>query len=442
MPRTMHDIEPERTRERAVLVGVYLPGQDPTLFEESMDELALLADTAGADEADRMVQNRDRPDPATFVGSGFAERVARSVALHDADLVIFDDDLSPAQVKNLEAIVPVKIVDRTGLILDIFADRAKTGEAKTQVELAQLEYLLPRLTRAWSHLSRQAGGIGTRAPTRGPGETQLEVDRRLVRDRITELKKELERIERQRATRRKGRREFFQTTLVGYTNAGKTTLLNALTDAEAFTEDRLFATLDATTRALRLPEGPEVLLTDTVGFIRKLPPGLVASFRSTLEEAVVADLLIHVVDASHPHYEDHITSANRILEELGILESPTLMVFNKADRLDEDAVRRIDAAYPDAVVVSALNGRGTGELVEETVRRVRRQQTVLELFIPHSRPDLANSAYEIGAVLEREDTGEGTHLVLRTANERAARFQALLEGVEGAAASVKEAVLE
>ncbi|MFO7768248.1 MAG: GTPase HflX [bacterium] len=434
----MHEIEDGRGRERAVLVGVCLPGEDPVLFEESMEELALLSDTAGADEADRMAQNRSRPDAATFVGSGFAERIGRTAAASDADLVIFDDDLSPAQVKNLEQIIPVKIVDRSGLILDIFAERAKTREAKTQVELAQLEYLLPRLTRAWSHLSRQVGGIGTR----GPGETQLEVDRRLVRDRITELKKELSRIERQRATRRRAREDFFRATLVGYTNAGKSTLLNALTDAETFTEDRLFATLDATTRALRLPEGPDVLLTDTVGFIRKLPPGLVASFRSTLEEAVVADFLVHVVDADHPHYEDHITSANRVLEELGILEKPTLMVFNKVDRLDEDAARRIDAAYPRSAAVSALTGKGLGELVDRVVEQVRRQQTVLELVIPHSRPDLASSAYEMGAVLDRDDTASGTRLLVRTGRARAGRLRSLVEEAEGASAEEKEAVVD
>lgn len=433
MPRVMHDLIQQDRRERALLVAVDLSSDGHIPVEESMDELALLADTAGADVVDRFVQSRPRLNAATYVGRGFAERIGRAVNAVGADLVIFDEDLGPAQIRNLERFIPVKIVDRSALILDIFAERAKTREAKTQVELAQLEYLLPRLTRAWGHLSRQVGGIGTR----GPGEMQLEVDRRLVRNRIAELHKELERIERQRRTQRQGRQEFFQATLVGYTNAGKSTLLNRMAEADVFVEDRLFATLDATTRAVGLPGGPTVLITDTVGFIRKLPPGLVASFKSTLEEAVVADLLIHIVDMSYPHYEDHITSANNILEELNILDHPTVMVFNKVDSAGSGAVERIRAAHPESVVISALTGEGIEDLVEALVVQVRRQQLVVEVSIPQQRPDLVNAVHEVGVVLDRSYDEQTVRLIVRTTSARCGRLARVLEPVEGAAVAVQ-----
>jgi GTP-binding protein HflX len=428
MPRAPQPVAPAHRRERAILVGVHL-GRDGELpVEETLEELLLLADTAGADEVDRLIQNRSRPDPATFVGRGFVERIGQRARALEADLVIFDDDLSPNQVRNLEKEIPAKVVDRSGLILDIFAERAKTREAMTQVELAQLEYLLPRLTRAWTHLSRQVGGIGT---GRGPGETQLETDRRLIRRRIGELHRDLERIERQRQTQRAGRSAYFQATLVGYTNAGKSTLLNRLADADVFVEDRLFATLDATTRAVVLPGGPRMLLTDTVGFIRKLPAALIASFRSTLEEAVVADLLVHVVDLSHPWFEDHITSANRVLDELGILHHPTLMVFNKCDRTDAEAERRVRAAWPEGVVVSAVTGAGIGGLEAALVERVRRQQVVLAVELPAERPDLRNLMHESGRILEETWQEGRVRLRLRTSAIQAERLKTRCEGVEG-----------
>ena len=428
MPRAPQPVAPAHRRERAILVGVCL-GRDGELpVEETLEELTRLSDTAGADVVDSLVQNRSGPDPATFVGRGFVERIGQRARALEADLVIFDDDLSPNQVRNLEKEIPAKLVDRSGLILDIFAERAKTREAMTQVELAQLEYLLPRLTRAWTHLSRQVGGIGT---GRGPGETQLETDRRLVRQRIRELQRELERIERQRETQRAGRRDFFQATLVGYTNAGKSTLLNRLADADVFVEDRLFATLDATTRAVVLPGGPRMLLTDTVGFIRKLPAALIASFRSTLEEAVVADLLVHVVDLSHPWFEDHISSANRVLDELGILNHPTLMVFNKRDLTDQDSERRVRAAWPEAVVVSAATGAGIPELEAALVEHVRRQQVVLAVEVPAGRPDLLNVLHESGRVLEESWQEGRVRLRLRTSATQADRLKARYTGVEG-----------
>ncbi|UCE20031.1 MAG: GTPase HflX [Gemmatimonadota bacterium] len=352
-------IPDRQVRERAVLIGVALPAQSKWHVEEMLDELALLANTAGADVVDRVVQERSRIDPAFFIGQGKAESVAKLVKSYEADLVIFDEDLSPAQVKNLERVIDAKIIDRSGIILDIFARRARTREAKTQVELAQLRYLLPRLTRQWTHLSRQQGGIGMR----GPGETQLEVDRRRIRERIAKLSRMLKKIDVGRKVRRVGRRDFFRVAIVGYTNSGKSTLLNALTRAEVFTEDQLFATLDATTRLARLEDGGKVLLTDTVGFLRKLPHHLVASFKGTLEEAIEADVLLHVVDVSHPNFEDHMVAVREVLDELNILEKPSLLVFNKIDCLNETALLgRLKEEYPGSVAISALKGDGLDTL--------------------------------------------------------------------------------
>ena len=314
----MHELN-SKQKERAILVGVSRTG-DRWQAEDHLDELALLTDTAGGEVIDKIIQERDKIDPAYFIGRGKAEIISDKVKESQANLVIFDDDLSPAQARNLEGLTGIKVLDRSGLILDIFARRAKTREAKTQVELAQLNYLLPRLTRQWTHLSRQVGGIGTR----GPGETQLEVDRRLVRQRISYLTKALEKIKKQRDIRRQGRNDSYKVALVGYTNAGKSTLLNTLTKADVFVEDRLFATLDPTIRRLKLDNLREVLLIDTVGFIRKLPHNLVASFMSTLEEAVVADLLLHVVDVTHPQFLEHIAVAKDVLHELKISKKPRL----------------------------------------------------------------------------------------------------------------------
>lgn len=321
------------------------------MTEDSLDELALLADTAGASIVERFLQTRRKPDPATFIGRGkIADIAARNGSF---DLVIFDDDLSPAQAATLEKMIGKRVIDRSGLILDIFARRARSREARTQVELAQLQYLLPRLTGQWRHLERQAGGIGLR----GPGETQLETDRRLINKRIARLKEELKKIERRRNTQRKRRQNLFKVALVGYTNAGKSTLLNALTNADVFVENRLFATLDATVRAMRGSETEPILLIDTVGFIRKLPHHLVASFKSTLEETGRADLLLHVVDVSHPHYPDQMKQVEKTLAELGFKDHPLILVFNKVDQVKyTDQIRAMRREYPDAVFISALRG--------------------------------------------------------------------------------------
>ncbi len=352
-------------QEKAILVGIHRPFQPRWETEGYLDELALLADTAGAEVVGRIIQERRRIEPTTFIGKGKANFLANLVAQLGADLVIFDEDLSPVQVRNLENITQVKVIDRSGLILDIFARRAKSKEAKTQVELAQLRYLLPRLTRRWGHLSRQYGGIGTR----GPGETQLEVDRRLVKKRISILVQDLQKIEKQRCLRRRGRRDVFKVALVGYTNSGKSTLLNALANTHVAVENRLFVTLDPTVRAVKLNAHQKILLIDTVGFIRKLPHHLVASFHSTLEEAIFADMLLMVVDISDHDFRDHIAVVRDVLSELGILGKPTLIVFNKVDRLtDPRIIVQVKSQYQPCMIVSAQRGIFLEDLKQEILR--------------------------------------------------------------------------
>ena len=351
-PSSYEVSRPPRTAN-AVLVGH--AGRERHYLERSMAELALLADTAGAIVTGTLVQRRGDIHPATFVGKGKLEELRVLVEQSNAELVIFDDDLSPAQVRNLEKATQRTVIDRSELILDIFARRARTRESRLQVELAQLEYTLPRLTGMWKHLERQAGGIGTR----GPGETQLETDRRLVRERIARLKAALDSVERERETQRQRRRREFRVALVGYTNAGKSTLFNAFTHADVFVENRLFATLDSTTRQMVSPDRTTVLLTDTVGFIRKLPHHLVASFHSTLVEAIEADLLLHVIDAADPDFRRQITAVDEVLDKiLHEPRPPRLLVFNKCDQLTEDAVAALRAEYDDCLTLSAQTGDG------------------------------------------------------------------------------------
>ncbi|APD06887.1 GTPase HflX [Flavobacteriaceae bacterium UJ101] len=328
----------EAQYERALLIGIITHEQNEEKSIEYLDELEFLANTAGAEVIKRFQQKVDQPNPKTFIGTGKLTEVKAFAEEHNIDTLIFDDELTPAQLKNLEKIVERKIIDRTGLILDIFAQRAQTSYARTQVELAQYEYLLPRLTRMWTHLERQRGGIGMR----GPGETEIETDRRIIRDRITLLKKKLQAIDKQMATQRSNRGKMVRVALVGYTNVGKSTLMNVLSKSDVFAENKLFATLDTTVRKVVVKNLP-FLLTDTVGFIRKLPTQLVESFKSTLDEVREADLLLHVVDISHDSFEDHVTSVNQILNEIESDAKPTLMVFNKIDQYtfekrDEDDI--------------------------------------------------------------------------------------------------------
>ena len=331
-----------------------------------MEELALLADTAGAKVVGTLTQRRGSIHPAHFIGKGKVDELKALVAASDAELVIFDDDLSPAQVKNLEKVTERKVIDRSELILDIFAKRARTRESRLQVELAQLEYTLPHLTGMWKHLERQAGGIGTR----GPGETQLETDRRLVRERIARLKEALKSVEKERETQRNRRRREFRAALVGYTNAGKSTLFNALTRSHVFVEDRLFATLDSTTRQMVNRDRDVVLLTDTVGFIRKLPHHLVASFHSTLVEAIEADVLLHVTDAADADFRRQMSAVDDVLDKiLAEPRPPRLMVFNKCDRIDDEHAASLRAEFDGGMVVSATTGEGLDGLRAELFRR-------------------------------------------------------------------------
>jgi GTP-binding protein HflX len=322
-----YDTETLKDTERAVLVGVKMPGRFDYEFQESLEELKLLAVSAGAEVSRTVTQERKKIDPAFFIGKGKVSEIRQKLEEADANLVIFDEELSPAQVRNLERELNAKVIDRTTLILDIFVNRARTSEAKIQVELAQLNHLLPRLTRQWTHLSKQYGGIGTK----GPGETQLETDRRMINNKIKMLKKKLEKIDNERNTQRKNRLDLFRVCLVGYTNAGKSTLFNCLTKSGVLIEDRLFSTLDSTTRKLSAKNGSNILLTDTVGFINKLPHQLVASFKSTLDEVRYANLLLHVVDFGHPHYMKRILNVREVLADIGADEIPTIIVFNKID---------------------------------------------------------------------------------------------------------------
>jgi len=389
-----------QNRERAILVGVIRQQQDRELVTEYLDELALLADTAGAEILHRLIQERNAPDPAYFIGKGKVQDLASLVSELKADLVIFDDDLSPAQARNLEAECKTKIIDRSGLILDIFARRAKTREAKTQVELAQLQYLLPRLTRRWTHLSRQAGGVGI--GLRGPGETQLEVDRRMIRKRIAALSHELEKITQQRSLRRQRRGDLFNVALLGYTNVGKSTLMNALTTSQVFVEDRLFATLDATVRRLEHSGDPKILLIDTVGFVRKLPHHLVASFKSTLEETTEADLLLHVVDCSHPHFRDQMQVIRGVMKELSIDDRPVITVFNKIDLVDDKTwLREIKDEFEGSFLISAQRGLFIEDLRQQIIKCATEQSITTNIKVNLSDQKLLASIYQWARVLDR-----------------------------------------
>ena len=342
-----------KIKERAMLIALQTRMQSRELVEEHLSELEELADTAGADSIFKIIQSKNSIDSAFYIGKGKAEELSQLVELNDIDLAIFDDDLTPVQVRNLEKLFNRKIIDRSGLILDIFALRAKTKEAKTQVELAQLEYMLPRLTRAWTHLSKQYGGIGTK----GPGETQIETDRRMIRTRISHLKEKLKSIESQRETQSKGRKDFVRISIAGYTNAGKSTLFNLLTKADVFAEDKLFATLDSTTRTVNFDTKEKILISDTVGFIRKLPPHLVASFKSTLNEVRNADIILHIIDLSHLYFEDHLRVVEETLKEFGSKDKKEILVFNKVDSItDKSIIEYVRNKYHNSVVISARKG--------------------------------------------------------------------------------------
>ncbi|MGA2520800.1 MAG: GTPase HflX [Acidimicrobiales bacterium] len=407
-------------QERIVLVGTVFPWTSAAMVDTDLDELALLVATAGALVVGRVVQRRDRPDPATFVGRGKALELHELSESTDADTVVFDDELSPAQQRNLEKLLGRTAIDRTAVILDIFAQNARSQEGKAQVELALLRYRLPRLRGRGRAFSQQAGGIGTR----GPGETQLEVDRRRLLRRMTRLEADLRQVTATRRTQRRSRQRSRQhvVSLVGYTNAGKSTLLNRLTDAGVLVEDRLFSTLDPRTRRLALPGGETVLVSDTVGFVRKLPHQLVEAFRSTLEVVREADLLLHVVDGSAPEPELEIDAVRAVLEEIDAAAVPELLVVNKADAARRAAAQLV-SDHPGAVMVSALTGAGMDDLLRAMGDRLRGADRVVELLVPFERGDVLAAVHREGEVVD-EEHGEGAtvvHVVLDEAGR--ARFR-------------------
>lgn len=401
--------------ERAIVVSVVKKGGDRIQAMEYLDELAFLAETAGADVIAKVYQERVRPDRATMIGKGKVAEIQEMIEQDDIQSVIFDDDLTPMQVRNLEQEWKIKVLDRSGIILDIFASRARSMEAKTQVELAQLQYLMPRLTRMWTHLSKQFGGIGTK----GPGETQIETDRRLIRDRITKLKEKLRDIDVQRKQQRKGRDHMPRFALVGYTNAGKSTLMNMMTGANAYVEDKLFATLDTTVRQCELPNGQLMLLSDTVGFIRKLPTHLVASFRSTLAEAAEADALIHLVDCTHPSFKEHIQVVRDTLASLDIQDKTTVLVFNKIDQLqDTGFVRDLQVEFPGCICISAYKGLNIVTLLDRLQEIALASSMMLHFMLPYDAMKVLPKMYDAGEIAEREDTDDGIRLSIYVPAEK------------------------
>ncbi len=397
--------------DKAILVAVKTRDISQERVEEHLQELEMLADTAGAETIIKIVQERDRYDSAFFIGKGKAEEIAELAELNEVTIVIFDEDLNPTQVRNLEKLIDKKIIDRSGLILDIFASHAKTNQAKTQVELAQLQYMLPRLTRAWTHLSKQYGGIGTK----GPGETQIETDRRIIRTRIAKLKEKLKKIESQQITKSIGREDYIKATLVGYTNAGKSTLLNLLTEAKVLAEDKLFATLDSTTRAFNLSLKKKILITDTVGFIRKLPHHLVASFKSTLNVVSDADLIIHVIDITNSYFEDHIKVVEETLESLGCAKKPQIKIFNKIDALDDKSrVNFVKNVYPKSIIISAERGININKLKDLFIDYYEQNFVENKIRTDHTKSHLVAKVHSLVDDLETSYDDFGITLKYKT----------------------------
>ena len=414
---------PKLQKERAILVAVDTKDLNREIVEEHLSELEELSATAGADTIIKIIQDRYAFDPAYYIGKGKAEEIASLVEINDINLVVFDDDLSPIQVRNLERLIQRKIVDRSGLILDIFASRAKTKEAKTQVELAQMQYMLPRLTRAWTHLSKQYGGIGTK----GPGETQIETDRRIIRTRISLLKEKLIKIEAQRNTQSQGRKDFLRISLVGYTNAGKSTLFNLLTHSAVFAEDKLFATLDSTTRIFEVDKDNKVLISDTVGFIRKLPTHLVASFKSTLNEVRNADIILHVVDLSHPFFEDHIAIVEQTLKELGCENKNQLKVFNKVDLVaDKNIIQFAKNNFKNGIIISAARGINITTLKESIISKMEESfiEGKVKLRIEESKKEAA--IYEMAHVLSKKYDEKYIYITYRANLENSTKLKKII----------------
>jgi GTPase len=415
---------PRNVIERAILIALDTKQYSKAVVEEHLNELEELALTAGAETIMKVVQSRSAADPAFYIGKGKAEEILALVEMNDINLIIFDEDLSPVQLRNLENLINKKIIDRSGLILDIFASHAKTKEAKTQVELAQLQYTLTRLTRAWTHLSKQYGGIGTK----GPGETQIETDRRIIRDRISHLKDKLKKIESTRETQSRGRVELARIALVGYTNAGKSTLFNILTKAGVLSEDKLFATLDSTTRTLNLTND-KVLISDTVGFIRKLPANLVASFKSTLKEVRDADIILHVIDLSHPFYEDHIKVVEETLKDLGAENKILIKVFNKIDLVsDKDKIGYVRNKYSGSVIVSAERGINIAALLTNMNTFVEEAYVEEDVKLNIDDSKTAAKIYSLAEVISADYEDKSIKIHYRANKENSNKIKKIVYG--------------
>ena len=424
MPQT-YDTTIKTDPERAILVGVKFKDDTMSEVQDSLSELKQLAKTSGMESVCEVIQALETPNPAYFIGRGKIEELEAVIGELKAEAIIFDEDLTPAQTRNIENTLDTIAIDRTSLILRIFEQRAQTKAAKLQVELAQLEYALPRLTRMWTHLSRQAAGgaagggsgRGVGGAMRGEGETQLQIDRRLTREQMARVKKDLRMVEKQHRVKRKNREEMANISLVGYTNAGKSTLFNTLTGANRLAEDKLFATLDTTTRVVELSGNQQVLLSDTVGFIKKLPHNLVAAFKATLEEVAEANLLLHVVDASHPQASEQIDAVNTVLEVLNASELPTLMVFNKIDLLEEQIELQIlRTKYPNSIAISAVTGDGLELLKAKLAERFAVHTTDISLTIPYAEGKILDFLYKHGEVLETDYQGDAIQVKARIAD--------------------------
>ncbi|GBD89673.1 GTPase HflX [bacterium BMS3Abin04] len=418
----MQEIQQDKT-ERAILIAVKTRDISKERVAEYLNELEMLTATAGGETIIKIIQERSRVDPAYFIGKGKAEEIAELAELNDISLIIFDDDLNSTQVRNLERLIDRKILDRSGLILDIFASHAKTRQAKTQVELAQLQYMLPRLTRAWTHLSKQYGGIGTK----GPGETQIETDRRIIRTRIAKLKEKLVKIDSQQTTKSLARKNHIKVSLVGYTNAGKSTLINRLTKADVLVENKLFATLDSTTRSLALGKNKELLISDTVGFIRKLPHHLVASFKSTLDVVREADFILHVIDISNPFFEDHIKIVEKTLKELHCEKKPQIKVFNKVDLLENKSViKYVNNKFAQCIVISAERGMNIKKL--ETLLLDLYEHNFVEktIKLPITNSKLISKIHKLAEVISINYEDDLCKIKYKTSIENNNRIENLL----------------
>ena len=415
----------EIVNEKTIIIGVIQSGQTDEIINEHLDELELLAETAGAEVVGRITQKVSKINSATFIGKGKANQIISQAKELDVKLIIFDDELSPGQIKNYHNLSDkIKVLDRSGLILDIFRKHARTKEATTQVDLAYLEYLLPRLTRQWTHLERQMGGIGTRA---GMGETQIEVDRRLIRTRITRLKRDLKKIEKERDTQSIRRQSEFRVSLVGYTNAGKSTFFKAITGAEVYIKDQLFATLDTTIRKLDLDSSHEILLSDTVGFIRKLPHNLVASFKSTLKEVLEADLILVVLDISSPQIKDHVNTIADVLKEMGANEIPIIQVLNKVDLIsDGKMIEKLQRSFPEAVTISAQNHLKLSDIKQRIIQMMESNYRTVDLEFSYNDGRIISQVQQGVEVLEREYEEDSVRLKIRGSQSRISKIMTLI----------------